>query len=231
VNEIGEGVLDRVRIPLLAAAAIAVSLCGCLGPSYAPRPKDAQPATFEFRLGPGDRIGASVWGEQKLSIETEIGPDGAISFPLIGHTELLGLTVDEARVAIAKKLKAHYKDPVVSVALLAMRSRVVHVLGEVVHPGNTPFARGATVVSAIEAAGGYITATADVSEVRVVRDRMTNPRVFRLDLGRVLAAEEQDIYLEPGDVIYVPARGLVSWNRALRNLVGSDPSEKFEKPR
>jgi polysaccharide export outer membrane protein len=219
-------VSHRASLPLVWLVA-ALALQGCV--AYSPRPHDAQPGPFEFRLGPGDRVEISVWSEQRLTLDTEIGPDGAISFPLIGHVELYGLTLDEARVALAKRLRAHLKDPVVSVALKDMRSHVVHVLGEVARPGSTPFVRGATVLAALQAAGSILPATADRSEVRVIRDRMTNPRVFRIDLEKVLAAEETDLYLEAGDVIYVPPRGLTAWDRGLRQLFGFDPSERFQK--
>jgi polysaccharide export outer membrane protein len=216
----------------LVAILVLVTLAapGCVGPNYAPRPRDAQPAAFEFRLGPGDKVELSVWGEQRLTIETEIGPDGAISFPLIGHVELQGLTPDEARVTMAKRLRAHFKDPVVSVALKSMRSHVVHVLGEVAHPGSTPFVRGATVLGAIQAAGSYLSTTADLSEVRVVRDRLTQPRVFLIDVEKILAAEDTDIYLEAGDVVFVPPRGLTSFGRGFRQLLGNEPGERFQKP-
>lgn len=217
----------RAAARALALLALVLATTGCV--AYSTRPREAQPAPFEFRLGPGDRVEISVWSEQRLTLDTEIGPDGAISFPLIGHVELYGLTLDEARVALAKRLRAHFKDPVVSVALKDMRSHVIHVLGEVARPGSTPFVRGATVVAALQAAGSVLPATADTTEVRVIRDRMTNPRVFRIDVARVLAAEETDLYLEAGDVIFVPPRGLTSWDRGLRQLFGLDPSERFQK--
>src|SRR5439155_21241310 len=109
---------------------------GCV--NYNPRPHEAEPAAFVFRLGPGDRVQISVWKED-LSTETEIGPDGEISFPLIGKVRLAGRTLDEARVDMAELLKAHLKTPVVSVALKEQRSHVIHVMGEVSRPGSVPF--------------------------------------------------------------------------------------------
>jgi polysaccharide biosynthesis/export protein len=199
---------------------------GCV--AYSPKPNEANPAPFEFRLGAGDRIGIAVWKED-LTLETEIGPDGAISFPLIGRIELSGLTLDEARVQLASRLMTHLKSPTVTVMLKEMRSKVIHVVGEVSRPGSVPFVRGANVVSAIQAAGSYIPATANTSEVRVVRDRMTTPRVFRVDLEKISAAEDTDMYLEPGDMVYVPPRGITSWDRAVRQFFGGDPSERFRQ--
>ena len=39
----------------------------------------------------------SVWGEKQLQHELRLGPDGVVSFPLIGDVNLGGMTLDEAR--------------------------------------------------------------------------------------------------------------------------------------
>jgi len=210
---------------ILLAVAL-VSFTGCV--QYSEKPHEANPAPFEFRLGAGDRIGVSVWKED-LALETEIGPDGAISFPLIGRVELSGLTLDEARVQLASRLMTHLKSPAVTVTLKEMRSKVIHVMGEVSRPGSVPFVRGANVVSAIQAAGSFIPATADIAEIHVVRDRVTTPVVFRVDLEKIASAQDTDMYLEPGDLIFVPPRGVTSWDRALRQFFGSDPSERYRQ--
>jgi polysaccharide export outer membrane protein len=202
-----------------------VLLVGCSAPDH---PREASPAPFEFRLGPGDKIGVSVWKED-LALETEIGPDGAISFPLIGRVDLSGLTLDEARVQLASRLKTHITTPTVTITLKEMRSKVIHVMGEVYRPGTVPFVRGANVVSAIQAAGSYISPTANITEIRVVRDRVTTPKVFRLDLEKIISAEDTDMYLEPGDLVYVPPRGITSWDRAVRQFFAADPSERFRQ--
>ena len=56
------------RILILVATA-APLLAGCV--NYSPRPHEAEPAPFVFRLGPGDRVQISVWKED-LATETEI---------------------------------------------------------------------------------------------------------------------------------------------------------------
>lgn len=215
--------MRRVLFSLMMLLAVTT---GCV--AFNDKPREANPAPFEFRLGAGDRIGVSVWKED-LALETEIGPDGAISFPLIGRVELAGLTLDEARVQLASRLMTHLKSPAVTVTLKEMRSKVIHVMGEVARPGSVPFVRGANVVSAIQAAGSYIPATANISEVHVVRDRMTAPVVFRVDLDKIAAAQDTDMYLEPGDLVYVPPRGITSWDRAVRQFFGSDPSERYRQ--
>ncbi len=185
----------------------------------APEATAAAPA-LDFRLGTGDRVRVGLWGEQKFEHDLEVGPDGRVSLPLIGAVALGGLTLDEARVTLAQRYKATYVDPVVTLGLLEARSLVVHVLGEVARPSTVGFARGATVLGAVLAAGGFRAETADLTEVRLVRRRLGGaPQAFAIDLEGVLAGERADAWLEPGDVVLVPARTVSRWSRWWRQAL------------
>ncbi|MGE0709003.1 MAG: polysaccharide biosynthesis/export family protein [Planctomycetota bacterium] len=202
----------------------ALLLAGCGG--LPPAPVSDEPPPFEFRLGPGDRVRMDVWGEKQLKLELTLGPDGAVSIPLVGDVALSGFTLDEARVELAKRLKAGYVDPTVSLNLLEMRSHVIHVVGAVEKPGSIAFVRGATALAAVQAAGGPRPGIGDLSSVRLIRHRTSAPKAYEVDLDAVLEGEARDVWLIPGDTIAVPARPLARWNRFWRLLFPwSDPVE------
>jgi polysaccharide biosynthesis/export protein len=208
--------LFSLTLPLL--------VCGCS--SYLPAPIDDEPPEFVLRLGPGDRLDISVYGEEELQDEVTVGPDGNVSFPLIGELELGGFTLNEARVELANQLKATVmRDfPDVSVRLVELRSAVIHVTGEVTRPGSLPFVRGASVLGVVQAAGGPRWDTAELSEVIVIRDRLGDQRAYAIDLTEVLAGQRRDMWLIPGDTVYVPARTLTRWDRWTRQaLPWSEP--------
>lgn len=214
--------MNHPFLPLITAALVSV----CAGCSGLPAPPaEESPPEFELRLGPGDRLDISVWGEDKLHQEVELGPDGVVAYPLIGSIKLRGLTMDEARIELAQRLKSSVlTDPVVSIRLLEMNSHVIHVLGEVARPGSVPFVQGASAMGAVLAAGGYLAPSADLSAVRLVRDRMGHPEAYRIDLLGILEGESRDTWLRPGDVIYVPPRLLSRWERWWRQaLPWADP--------
>lgn len=215
--------MSRTAPLLLSCLLLGALLTGC-GGLPAP-PAEDQPPDFELRLGPGDRLEVSVWGEEKLHQEVDLGPDGVVAFPLIGSIRLRGLTLDEARIELAQRLKSSVlTDPVVSIRLLEMNSHVVHVLGEVARPGSVPFVRGASALGAVLAAGGYLAPSADLGQVRLVRDRLGRPEAYQVDLQGVLLGEARDVWLRPGDVIYVPPRTLSRWERWWRQaLPWADP--------
>lgn len=220
-------------MPAARIAALLVALpllAGCQ--TFLPPPSEQQPPPFEFRLGAGDRIQVSVWGEKELKRKLQLGPDGVVSFPIIGDINLGGMNLNEARVELAKRLKAGYVDPVVSITLLEMRSHILHVLGEVKSPGTVSFVRGATVLAAVQAAGGVRTGTADLTAVRVVRHRTTRPKVYQIDLEAVLAGEIRDMWLVPGDSVLVPPRLLTRWNRWWRQAFPwSDGVDGIDAPK
>lgn len=214
-----------MRSSLWALLLGAALLSGCQ--SFTPAPTSDEPPPFEFRLGPGDRMHMNVWGEKQLSQDMQLGPDGAISIPLVGDVKLSGYTLDEARVELAKRLKAGYVDPAVSLTLLEMRSHVIHVTGEVAEPGTVGYVRGATALAAIQAAGGPRPGIADLSGVRLIRRRTAAPEVYGVDVEAILTGEARDVWLLPGDALYVPSRTLVRWNRFWRLLwPWSDPIEE-----
>lgn len=205
--------LVLARAALLACAALAGCAAGL------PPPDEPEPPPFEFRLGPGDRLAVTVWGEDRLSHEVEVGPDGSTAHPLVGDVKLVGLTLDEARVELAQRIRAVVVDPVVSLRLVDTRSHVVHVAGEVARPGPVHFVRGATALGAVQAAGGYRGATADLGSVRVVRARMGERVTYEVDLEGVLAGTARDLWLRPGDVVWVPPRTVTRWDRWARQAL------------
>jgi polysaccharide export outer membrane protein len=215
--------LTTTRIGGLVLA-LSLACSGCA--SAPPPPHEDRAPEFEFRLGAGDVVHLSVFGEEEtLERDLAVGPDGNASLPLIGAVPLAGLTLDEARFEIRQRLvDTVLVEPVVSLSLVDMRSHVVQVVGEVERPGSVPFVRGASVLGALQAAGGPRAASADLGDVRVVRGRMSDPQAYTVDVEAVLAGEARDMWLLPGDLIYVPTRLLHRWERWWRQaLPWADP--------
>jgi protein involved in polysaccharide export with SLBB domain len=107
-----------------------------------------------YTLGVDDKVTIVVFGEDSLSKEYSIGPNGMISVPLIGNVQALGKTAGELQTEIATKLAAGYiKDPSVSIQITTFRP--FYILGEVTKPGEYPFRDGLTVTAAVATAEGF----------------------------------------------------------------------------
>ncbi|NND81200.1 MAG: hypothetical protein HKN50_02095 [Gammaproteobacteria bacterium] len=108
----------------------------------------------EHRLAPGDTISLKVFGESELSAAAvRIPASGRVSFPLIGSTQVAGLSVKQVEQAVATKLAQGYvRNPKLSVTIDAYRP--IFIRGAVVETGAFPFTEGLTIAKAIALAGG-----------------------------------------------------------------------------
>ncbi|MBN9142938.1 MAG: polysaccharide export protein [Novosphingobium sp.] len=108
----------------------------------------------DYHLGPNDRISLSVYGEDEISREYVISPTGMISVPLIGEVEAKGLTVEQLRGEIQRRLAAGFvNNPTISLMITGYRN--FYILGEVGRPGEYAYTVGLTVTQAVAEAAGF----------------------------------------------------------------------------
>jgi protein involved in polysaccharide export with SLBB domain len=146
-------------------------------------------------LAAGDKVRVTVYGEDRISGEYQIDPDGMIALPLAGTVKAAGLTKPALEAALAEKLTGKYlRNPKVTVDIVNFRP--FYVLGEVQKPGEYPFRSGLNVLSAIAIAGGT-TYRANTSKVYIQRFGSTDLVEF---------VQSPTISVMPGDVVRVPER-------------------------
>ena len=145
------------RLTMLAALVLA-GLVLLAGPGGA-RAQDggaaeAQRVIAEYRLGSGDKVRVTVFGEDALTGEYLVGGSGKISLPLVGEVQAGGLTISQFQNEVITALKEGYlKDPKVSAEVLNYRP--FYILGEVQKPGEYPYSNGLTVLNAVATANGF----------------------------------------------------------------------------
>ena len=148
-----------------------------------------------YRLGVGDKVKVTVFGESELSGTFEVNGGGQLPVPLIGELPARDRTVTELREAIAQRLaKGYLKNPKVSIEIVSFRPIYVH--GEVRSGGEFAFKNGLRIRDAVAMAGGY-SYRADQSFILITRNGSAEE--FRVDLPSELA-------VMPGDNIRVPER-------------------------
>ncbi|MGS2718000.1 polysaccharide biosynthesis/export family protein [Eionea flava] len=149
-----------------------------------------------YSLGYGDVVSIRVYGEEDLTVETQLNDLGVISYPFLGELNVFGLTVTEIQEKIEIGLKDGYLvDPKVSVTVVTYRR--FYVNGEVRQPGGFAFLPGLTVRKAISLAGGF-TPRASQGKIYIISDTeegRSSPQ--RVDLNSSV---------KPGDVITVKQR-------------------------
>lgn len=144
--------------------------------------------------------GASEGGLRPEQVDYLIDQDGEIDFPVIGKVKISGLSAQEVRVLLRKKLEDYLKDPIINIRL---QNFTVTVLGQVNRPGTYPVnGERITILEALGLAGDL--GVKGVREnVMVIRDFDGTKVYTRIDLTKKEAMSSPVYYLTQNDVVYV----------------------------
>jgi polysaccharide biosynthesis/export protein len=155
-----------------------------------------------FILGPDDQIMIRVWGDERLSGGVLVRPDGRISINLIGEVVAAGRTPEQLGKDIEDILKKKeiLMRPSVTVTVTSVQSKKYSINGEVNKTGSFPLTTPTKVMEALVNAGGFKD-FANKSKIQVMR----GDKIFRFNWNDYLKGKhrEQNILLEPGDIIIV----------------------------
>jgi protein involved in polysaccharide export with SLBB domain len=173
-------------------ALLLVLLTGCAGVQPVQGPSVAN---YVYRLGSGDRLRITTYGEDRLSGEFPVAGDGSLGFPLVGNVPAAGRTLEEFRADLVRRLGGEYvRNPQVTVEIANFRP--VFILGEVARPGEYSYSDRLTVLALIAKAGGF-TYRANTSVAFVSQSSDTAERAYHLS---------SELAVQPGDVIRIGER-------------------------
>ncbi len=161
--------------------------------------------TAEYKIGPQDVLKIDVWKEEQLTRTAPVRPDGKITLPLLNDVQASGLTPLELAGVITDGLKKFINSPQVTVSVSEINSRRIYVTGEVLRPGAFPLLPGMTVLQALSSSGGF-TQFARVKNIYVLRTENGKEAKYLFNYKDAIGGKkpEQNIQLQPGDVIVVP---------------------------
>lgn len=152
----------------------------------------AEQTDTSYRLGSGDKVNITVYGEDDLSIETPLGQSGIINYPYLGEIKAAGLTVAELEKRLTDGLRGDYLvNPSVHVSILEYRP--FYIYGQVFKPGGYPFQPNLTVERAVALGGGF-TERAERREFKIRRSDNGKETELKGSLDTVLL---------PGDSVFV----------------------------
>ena len=152
-----------------------------------------------YTLGPGDELLIRVENHPDLTLELAVGPDGYISYPMVGAFRVTGLTITEAKEQLTDKLQPHIPNLWVTVVLLKARPINIQILGEVKTPGKYSVQQGTTVMQVIAQAGG-LTEKADREHIAL----NSSTGVVGINMKAIAEGDlSGDVVLQGGDTIIV----------------------------
>ena len=158
-----------------------------------------------YKIGPQDALKIDVWREDQLTRTVPVRPDGKITLPLLNDVQAVGLTPMELADVIRDGLKKYINNPQVTVSVTEINSRRVYVTGEVTKAGAYALLPHMTVLQALSSGGGF-TPFARMKNIYVLRTENGKQVKLPFNYKEAISGRnpEQNIELQPGDVIVVP---------------------------
>ncbi len=167
----------------------------------------------KYRLAIGDHVKFQVIEDQDDSKEIVVTDSGDLEVPYLGHFPAEGKTCRELAVQLKRALekKYYYQATVIISADSKLTRGIIYLVGAVHSPGPLEMPRDdtLTISKAILRAGGF-SDFADDKSVRITRKGASGTNeVFTVDVAKLLKLKgkpEDDIPIEPGDMIYIPEK-------------------------
>lgn len=165
------------------------------------------PEDEPYTLGRGDVLKIDFWERPEMSGQHVIGPDGRITLPYVGPTQLDRLTRDEAHAAVNRTVESYYLNPIFTIKVEEYASNRVYILGRVTHPGLLQFQTQPTLLEAITRAGGLPIGGVGADKASLTRCAIFRgrERVVWVDLKSLLTGNlNYNLRLMRDDIVYIP---------------------------
>ncbi|MBN2374627.1 polysaccharide biosynthesis/export family protein, partial [bacterium] len=158
-----------------------------------------------YLIGPEDVLNISVWGNKDLNHQVFVRPDGKISFPLIGDVLAMGRSPEDIREEITRKLNPFVPDAVVTLMVVSINSFKIYIIGNTARQGEFVVGRKINVLQALSMAGGF-NDFASTKNISIIRTKNNEQIKIQFNYKEITEGKnlDQNIYLQPGDVIVVP---------------------------
>ena len=171
--------------------------------------------TPSYRLFKGDTISLLAIGfpdglgfRNSTGADTiTVGLDGYVQLPYVGSIKMEGLTLDEAKEVLMESLGQYLRIPDMSLLITSYGPRKVYVMGNVASPGIHDLSIDRmNAYAALASAGGW-TDRARSTRIQVIR--VHNDMMYYRTLNMKDYTKKHDltqnVVLEDGDIVYVPA--------------------------
>jgi len=178
-----------------------------------------RPSEKEYKIQPYDKLSINITtnagyqligiGESRnlgnREIEYLVEFDGLVKVPTLGRIPIEGLTIREAESMLEEKYSKYYQNPFVFIKVTNRKVIIFKDGGTTGSVINIP-EENFTIVEALAMSGGLSNISKSY-RIRLIRGELSeNPEVFIYDLYDLKKLQEQNIYLEANDIIYIESK-------------------------
>lgn len=171
-----------------------------------------------YMLNPGDVLDIQYRYTPEFNQTVTVQPDGYVSLQIGGDVKVAGRNLAEVRKLILAQVRTRLESPELTVILKEFQKPYVVVAGEVVQPGKLEMREKLTAVQAVLMAGGFKD-SAKSSQILVFRKLNADTAEVRSLNFKTLTRTsdlENDLTLQPGDMILVPRNRVSKIERYVR---------------
>jgi protein involved in polysaccharide export with SLBB domain len=208
-----EGLSDSSGPVSITSTAIAIAKGDYFGYNYLRKDIsffDNIPTPADYKLGPGDEIIISLWGENNFRKNITINKDGMIYYENIGFINLSNKTLESAELLLTEELSRIYstlKDKANPTTLMVelgkLKSINIYFSGHVENPGINLIHPFSDIFSAIVQAGG-VNDKGSLRQVQLIRNNKIITMVDFYSFFMNGTNTFSNIKLIDGDVIHIP---------------------------
>ena len=137
---------------------------------------------------------------------------GNIRMPILGELNVMGLTVEELRLKVEKRLLEDYFNKEANIFVIVKLAGLRFTInGEIAAPGiKTVYQEKLNLLEAV-ASSGDITITGDRKAVTVIRQTPGGLEMHDVDLTDIKAIQSPYFYVQPNDYIYIKPLPQKAW--------------------
>lgn len=201
-----------LKIPVTAGDAevlTAVTTANATAAAAVPLEEPINAATYV--CGPGDIFEVNFWGQQNFRLRISADVEGRVFISKVGFIDVAGKSLADVRALAKKKIRQSYPGLQVDLALTGPRTFRVHIVNFVKQPGTYEVQAVERLSSLLNRAGGVTGSRRGIS----IRHRDGTAVVADLVAYELMGDRTANPFLLDGDVIYVPAPGV------LANIMGA----------
>ena len=166
-------------------------------------PVDNSPVNPTYIIGPGDNLEVNFYGSaQERKVKVYVNRESKVVLPFVGPVNFLGMTYQEAKEYLNKKVESSLIGTKVDMSIVETRAIGVYILGEAYKPGRYVMSGLSSVTNALFVSGGVN----QKGSLRNIQIKRNNKLISTYDFYDFLlkGSLDSDVVLQDGDIIFIP---------------------------
>ncbi len=230
--------LNKKSIFFFSVMAVFIILCGCKSQNLFSSTMASSNEFFNYNphvqyvVKKDDKVMISLWNHDDLSVGTlynsaynsnevygkwmMVNDSGMINIPKIGAFKIEGHTIVDAENLLKEQYKKLVINPILEVRIL---NREITVMGEVKTAGKQLLEKQNNTLLDVIAKAGDLDIYANKKKIKVIRKFGNYAKYVNINLTKMDSTLSQNIQVYPGDVVYVPSRGMKVWERNSTSII------------